>query len=384
MASTGDAILFVLCLGVVFLALAVGVRLVIAARRIRWHAVPLADGKRTSKVTVIVPARNEEQDLAAALESILQQTDVTLEVIVVDDHSTDRTGMIAAAAARADPRVQVIHQPLLPPGWLGKSNAMHQAAARASGAYLLFTDADILYQPPCLALALAEMEQHHLDLLSLLPLMRCGSLWENVLAPGFAWGIMVRFARPGLWDGTGPDAYAVGAFMLVRRDAFEAIGGFEAIKADTCDDIALARQLKKHGYRIGLQAATHLLQVRLFKSAADAFWGPTKNVLSGLHGHIWLAPFVLLWPLVVFWTPVVAIVVGAWESHAAVLLAGCAAYVALYASLWPSRSLFRFHPLKALFFPLLVISFWCCLLGALYHYLAWGSIVWRGRAVKVR
>jgi glycosyltransferase involved in cell wall biosynthesis len=357
---------------------------VIAARRIRWHSLPRASGNRTSKVTVIVPARNEEQDLAAALESILRQADVTLEVIVVDDHSTDRTGMIAAAAARADARVQVLHQPPLPPGWLGKQNAMHQAAARASGAYLLFTDADILYQPACLALALAEMEQHQLDLLSLLPLMRCGSLWENVLTPGFAWGIMVRFARPGFRDGTGPGAYAAGAFMLVRRGAFQAIGGFEAIKADMCDDIALARQLKKHGYRLGVRAAPHLLQVRLFKSAADAFWGPTKNVLSGLHGRTWLAPLVLLWPLVVFWTPVVAIVVGAWESHAAVLLAGCAAYGALYASLWPSRSLFRFHPLKALFFPLLVISFWCCLVRALYHYVAWGSIVWRGRAVKVR
>jgi len=87
---------------------------------------------------------------------------------------------------------------------------------------------------------------------------------------------------------------------------------------------------------------------------------------------------------VVFWTPVVSIVAGAWESHPAVLLAGFAAYAAEYATLWPSRSLFRFHPVKALFFPLAVISVWCCLLRALYHYLAWGNIVWRGRAVKVR
>ena len=120
------------------------------------------------------------------------------------------------------------------------------------------------------------------------------------------------------------------------------------------------------------------------QSGADAFWGPTKNVLSGLHGRTWLAPLLLLWPLVVFWTPVVSIVAGAWESHPAVLLAGFAAYAAEYATLWPSRSLFRFHPVKALFFPLAVISVWCCLLRALYHYLARGSIVWRGRAVKVR
>ena len=384
MGATGDSILLVLCIAVVFLALAVGIRLVIAARRIGWNSVPLPGGNRTTKVTVIVPARNEEQDLAATLESILQQTDVTLEVIVVDDHSTDRTGIIADAAARADPRVQVIHHPPLPPGWLGKQSAMHQAAAGASGEYLLFTDADILYQPACLAIALAEMKQHQLDFLSLLPLVRCGSLWESVLTPAFAWGIMIKFARPGLRDGTGAGAYAVGAFMLVRRGAFQAIGGFEAIKADMCDDIALARQIKKHGYHVGFRAAPQLLQVRLFKSGADAFWGPTKNVLSKLHGRIWLAPIVMLWPLVVLWTPVGSIVDRAWESHPTVLFAGVAAYVALYASLWPSRSLFRFHPVKALLFPLVVISFWCCLLRALYHHLAWGNIVWRGRAVKVR
>ena len=131
MGSTGESILLVLCLAVTFLALAVGVRLVIAARRIRWHSVPLSSSNRTTKVTVIVPARNEEQDLATTLESILKQADVTLEVIVIDDHSTDRTGMIADAAARADPRVQVIHHPPLPPGWLGKSNAMRAQPKRS-------------------------------------------------------------------------------------------------------------------------------------------------------------------------------------------------------------------------------------------------------------
>jgi len=90
-----------------------------------------------------------------------------------------------------------------------------------------------------------------------------------------------------------------------------------------------------------LPGGPHLLQVRLFKSAADALPG-TDPERPRRHGRTWVAPLVMLWPLVVFWTPVVSIVVGAWESHPAVLLAGFAAYVALYATLWPSRSLFRF------------------------------------------
>jgi hypothetical protein len=195
---------------------------------------------------------------------------------------------------------------------------------------------------------------------------------------------MPRFATPGLRDGTAVDAYAAGAFMLVRRAAFDAIGGFEDMKADVCDDIALARRLKKSGYRVGVRAAPELLQVRLFKSGADAFWGPTKNVLSALRGKLWLAPAVMLATMVIFWTSLVCITLGAWQGKPALLLAGIVAYAVQYASLWPSRWLFRFHPARALLFPLVVISFWCCLARALYHYVGRGTVLWKNRAVKVR
>ncbi len=382
--SSWDWALLIVCLGVTLLSAAVAVRLVIASRRIRWHPILPEAGDQATQLTVISPARNEAQDLGASVQSILDQMGVNLEVIIVNDHSTDSTGSIADTAAQADRRVRVIHDPPLPAGWLGKCNAMHRAAAVASGDYLLFTDADIRHHPWCLAIALLEREQHQFDFLSLLPLMQCVSLWESVLTPGFAWGIMPRFARPGLRDGTAAEAYAAGAFMLVRRAAFQAVGGFEDIKADMCDDIALARRLKKSGYRVGVRAAPGLLQVRLFKSGSDAFWGPTKNVLSALHGKLWLAPAMLLGTLVVFWTSLVCVAVGAWQGKPALLLAGTIAYAVQYASLWPSRWLFRFHPAGALLFPLAVISLWCCLVRALYHYAVHGAILWRGRAVKVR
>ncbi len=379
-----DWALLIACLGVTLLSAAVAGRLVLASKRIHWRPILSEACDQSAQLTVIIPARNEEQDHGASLQSILDQTGVNLEVIVVNDHSTDRTGPIADAAARADRRVRVLHDPPLPPGWLGKCNAMHRAAAVASGDYLLFTDADIRHHPRCLATALLEREQHQLDFLSLVPLMQCVSLWESVLTPGFAWGIMPRFATPGLRDGTADDAYAAGAFMLVRRAAFQAVGGFEDIKADVCDDIALARRLKKSGYRVGFRAAPELLRVRLFKSGTDAFWGPTKNVLSVLRGKLWLAPAVLLGTMVVFWTSLVCVAVGAWQGKPALLLAGIVAYAVQYASLWPSRWLFRFHPVRTLLFPLAVISVWCCLARALYHYAARGTVLWRGRAVKVR
>jgi chlorobactene glucosyltransferase len=384
MGSPWDWTLLLACLGIILLSAAVAGRLVIASRRISWYPDLSRACDQSMKGTVIIPARNEEQDLGAALQSIREQTGVNLEIIVVNDHSTDRTGPIADAAAQADRRVRVLHNPPLPPGWLGKTNAMHQAAALASGDYLLFTDGDIRHHPRCLAMALHEQAQHRLDFLSLLPRIECGSLWESVVAPGFAWGIMPRFARPGLRDGTDADAYAAGAFMLVRRAAFLAVGGFGDIQADVCDDIALARRLKKSGYRVGFRAAPQLLQVRLFKSGSDAFWGPTKNVLSVLRGKLWLAPAILLGTLVVFWTSLVAVAVGAWQGKPALLLAGIGAYAVQYASLWPSRWLFRFHPVGALLFPLLVLSLWCCLTRALYHHAVHGTVLWKGRTIQVR
>ena len=125
---------------------------------------------------------------------MLDQQDVDLEIIVVNDHSSDRTGAIADGLAVADPRLRVIHNPELPPGWLGKCNAMQQAAAVATGEMILFTDADIVHSPRCFVTALAEMERRELDFLSLFPLMECVSFWENAILPRSwaAWPISPR------------------------------------------------------------------------------------------------------------------------------------------------------------------------------------------------
>ena len=119
---------------------------------------------------------------------MLAQEDVELEVIVVNDHSSDCTGAIADAFAAADGQVRVIHDPELPAGWLGKCNAMQKAAASASGDMLLFTDADIVHAPRCFIMGLAEMETRKLDFLSLFPLMKCVSVVENIIVPALRGG----------------------------------------------------------------------------------------------------------------------------------------------------------------------------------------------------
>jgi glycosyltransferase involved in cell wall biosynthesis len=352
-------------------------------RRICWQPAPPDGFGPTARLAVIVPGRDEQQDLGQSLGSVLNQVGVELEVIVVNDHSSDRTGEIANAMAVGDRRLKVLHNPELPPGWLGKCNAMQQAAALASGDFLLFTDADILHAPTCFATALIEMERHSLDFLSLFPLMHCVSLCENVNLPALISG-MALFATTEIDDPRSPDALAAGAFMMVRTSVFQAVGGFNGIRGAILDDVALARLIKRNGYRVGFHAAPRLIQVRLHKGNLHAFWGMTKNILEGLRGRFWLAPAVMLLPVLVFGMPLVCIGSGVLERNLVLVLTGLATYALQYATLWTGRKIFSFHPGKALFFPLIAIPVICCMAKALYLYSWRGEVHWRGRTVRVR
>jgi hypothetical protein len=227
------------------------------------------------------------------------------------------------------------------------------------------------------------MERHRLDFLSLFPRMHCVSFWENVNLPIYVGGL-VQLAGPTIADDRSPDALAAGALLLVRSEVFGAVGGCEALRTEMFDDVAMARLVKRHGCRVGFHAAPDLLHVRMFKGNRDAFWGTTKNILAGLRGRLWLAPPVMLLPVLVFWSPVLAALVGAASGEPLLLLAGLATYAIQYSSLLLGRELFAFHRGKALFFPLVAVVVFCCLLRALYYYLIHGSILWRDRAVRVR
>jgi chlorobactene glucosyltransferase len=352
-------------------------------RRMAWNPPALVLSGRGPSLSVIIPARDEEQDLRCSLESVLSQAGVELEVIVVNDHSRDRTGAIADAVASADPRVKVIHDPELPPGWLGKCNAMQQAAARATGELLLFSDADILHQPGCLQTALTELERERLDFLSFFPRMEFVSLWENIVLPAMVAGL-AELVRPGIHDPQSPEAMGAGAFLLVRSAVFRTVGGFEPIKHEIADDVSLARLVKRHGFRVAFHAGPRLIHVRLFKGNRHAFWGMTKNILLAFEGRLWLAPMYLVLPLFVDWMPVYGAIAGLVESNIALFAAATFTYALQYALLWSSRDLFSFHRGKALFFPLVVVPLICCMLRALYLHFCRGAVHWRGRTIRVR
>ena len=353
-----------------------------ALRRLTWRDRPVDPPAVGELISVIVPARNEAADVAAGLRSILRQTGVELEVIAVNDHSSDATGRIMDDIAETDARLTVIHNPELRPGWFGKVNAMQQAAERAAGRYLLFTDADVEHAPDCFRSAVAELQRRGLGLFSLFPRLHCVTLWENAVLPMYMAG-MAQFAGPSIEDERSPNALAAGALILVRAKDFHVVGGWGPVRREMLDDVGMARLFKQQGHRVGFRVAPDLMSVRLFKSNHDAFWGSTKNILAGLHGHYWLGPVAMLLPFLVFWSPLVALTLGIIWRSPLLMSIGAAVYLLEYAGLYLGRGLFAFHPFRALCFPLIAISVFCSFARALYFYFVRGSILWRNRAIRL-
>jgi glycosyltransferase involved in cell wall biosynthesis len=342
-----------------------------------------ADGRRTGRISVIVPARDEERDIEPAMRSILAQQGVDLEVIAVNDHSRDRTGPILDRLAAADPRLRVVHDPVLAQGWLGKANAMRAGLERAANELILFSDADIVHHPRCFWAALSELQRFRLDMVSALPRVRVRLFWEHAMLPMLVAGAAKlvperRQMDPGLRDAAGS-----GALMLVKREALDRLGGLQPIRGEMADDMALARAVKKAGFRPGYRLAPELMAIELFKTNRDAFSGTTKNILLVIEESLWLAPLLPVFSFMLLGFPLVLAGWGAWRGDARALLVGLGAYAAQYATLYVLRRQFSFRPLAALAFPLsAVIVSWCATRAFLLRLR--GRISWRGRVLPMR
>jgi GT2 family glycosyltransferase len=339
-----------------------------------------ATGKSINRrLSVVLPARNEERDLASAIGSLLAQEIEGLEVIVVDDHSTDRTGAIAEEFAARDPRVRVLHDPQLPPGWLGKPNAMHHGATLARGGEILFSDADVIHSRGCLAAAIAEKDRNGLEFLTLFPRRILATFWDNVQLPLYYLSFAV-FRRPGLEDPKSPRATASGAFLLIEKQALSAIGGWEALRDAVLDDVRLARRLKERGHKVGARLAPECLHVEFFKTGKDAFWGNLRTFVNlGRTRPSLLIGLSTAYSLLFAAPPLVA-AAGAITGNLPLAGVGAAVYLLQYGSFWLARDVMRFQPAKLLAFPLVAAPVLTCMLRVLLR--PGRTFPWRGRTVK--
>jgi glycosyltransferase involved in cell wall biosynthesis len=225
-------------------------------------------------VSIIVPARNEETCLGACLESLVSQTGITFEIIVVDDDSTDRTAEIA----RFSPKVHVIPASPLPDNWTGKNNAMSAGAKIARGKWLLFTDADTVHQPGSLARVVAEAEQHGAALLSYSPQQEVHGFWEKAVMPVIFAELAATYPPQAVNDPTSPIAAANGQYLMISREAYDAVGGHAAVAGDLLEDVAMARLVKRSGRKIFFRYAPDAVRTRMYRSFAQLREGWTKNL----------------------------------------------------------------------------------------------------------
>jgi chlorobactene glucosyltransferase len=240
------------------------------------------------RIAVIVPARNEAANIGRCVESLLAQRYPDYEFIVVDDRSTDATPRILAELQRrAGPSLRVITGRPLPPGWAGKSHALAQGVAAASrkAEWLCFVDADTLAEPHLLAAAMAAARAHGADLFTILTRQRLGTFWEKVVMPLVFSALAVGFPPDRVNDPARPEAIANGQFILIRRAAYDAVGGHAALRHSITEDKDLAERVKGAGWRLLVADGRAAAETRMYTSLPELWQGWTKNIYLGLRGR---------------------------------------------------------------------------------------------------
>jgi chlorobactene glucosyltransferase len=249
----------------------------------RRQLPPKAAGQ--PRVSILVPARNEETTIANCVTSLLDQEYPDFEVIVLNDGSTDSTGVQLDALAAAYPTLRVIHaHDTLPAGWNGKSFACHRLAAQASGEWLLFTDADTQHMPHSVARGMAQALALNVDLLSAFPAQETVT-WSERIFVSFIIDFLPLVALDfrSIYQGKGSTSGANGQYLLLRADVYRRTGGHAAISRQTLDDFALAKTLRLGGYRIALTDGRELLRCRMYRSAPELWQGFSRSLTHGLE-----------------------------------------------------------------------------------------------------
>lgn len=374
------------------LLLCVGWALVLArvwrtanAFRVLPSTTPASSEATPPRVSAVVAARDEAENIEAAVRSLLAQEGVDMEVVVVDDQSSDDTlKILRRIEAEASPgKMLVLEQKKLPPGWIGKNYAVELGQGRARGDFLLFTDADVLHGPRAVWNAVSAMEREKLDHLALFPRLEAGSLVEALVLPLFVLLYQIRFVDPRASDPTSPHGTGIGAFNLVRADAYRLRGTHARIRQSVIDDIALGLMMREEGGRGSVMRALGQVRQRPYRSMKELYFGMKKSVLAqwknsaplavaaaALLVTAALAPFALMLAGLPLW----------WKGHAPWLVAPAAlAALCPMLGLLKARSMLRFEPLAALLFPIGALVIATSAIHAAVVFSVKGTVEWRGR-----
>jgi chlorobactene glucosyltransferase len=332
-------------------------------------------------LSIVVPARNEARQIAGCVRSLLAQRYPHFEVIAVDDRSTDDTRAILAGLEGKHPRLRVVDGAELPDGWVGKPWALTQGAAAATGSWLLFTDADTVHEPLAAASAVATALAGRYDALSLLTDQQIVTLGERIALPSILWtialgtGSLDEVNDPNKRD----NALFNGQYVLMRRDAYDTIGGHAAVRAEIAEDLELARLLKRDGrFRTALVGADALVRTRMYRSFRETWDGFVKNFALGLRGKPWLTAIAILYfALLAPVTPLVVVWLLAAGAHGAAAIVLGAMIAAIGSAEFGMRR-FRLPAGSGVWLPVGMTVMLAIFVTSLVAH-ARGGVTWRGR-----
>ena len=328
-------------------------------------------------VSAIVPARNEEETIAAAVESLAAQPEIK-EIIVINDQSTDGTVAGLQRLSSRYAQLRVLGTKELPGGWVGKNYAVSLGAAQATGDWLLFTDADGVHLPGSTAHALADAAETGAGLVSYSPEQETRSWWEKALIPFVYTRLSQKYSYSEVNHPDLAAAAASGQYLLIRREDYVRIGGHAAVKGEVLEDVALARLAKQAGVRLHFASGSGIMRVRMYRTFGAMWQGWTKNLyplMGGTSRAVGQELFsVVPWiPLLVLPFTLVHLI---WGVLGVALLAG--RHAAYAADLRRNR----FRPALALYYLPGVAFYAAALLHSEWRY-ARGSVAWKGREYPV-
>ena len=331
----------------------------------------------TASVSAIVPARNEEATIIAAVESLAAQPEI-MEIFVIDDQSTDGTAAQLVDLAARFPQVQLLETQALPEGWVGKNYAVSLGAARAKGDWLLFTDADGVHLPGSTARALADAAATGAGLVSYSPEQETQTWWERALIPFVYTRLAAKYSYDRVNDPVSAAAAASGQYLLIRREDYDRIGGHAAVADEVLEDVALAQLAKQAGIRLHFAPGFGIMRVRMYRTFRAMWQGWSKNLYPLMGGSSRSTGRELR--AVVPWIPLLLLLFGAVNLILgglgfALLARRHAVYAAaLRRNRFPAWGAVYYMPAVALYAAVLLASEW--------RYER-GHVTWKGREYPV-
>ena len=328
-----------------------------------------------NRLAIIVPARNEEESIEQALKRLLALDYDNYQVIAVDDRSTDRTGEIMdRVAADSGGRLKVVHITDLPAGWMGKAHAMWTAAQQADCDWILFTDADVMFRRDCLRRAVAYAEEAKADHVVLLPKVLMERPGEKMMI-GFFQLLFVFGHRP--WKVADPktkDHIGVGAFNLVRRTTYEAIGTYAALKFEVVDDMKLGKVIKNAGFRQRVVFGDDMIEIRWAHGARGVVRNLTKNSFAVMSFQVWRVALASIGLVILNLLPFYGVAFAPGWARVPYGLAFGAMFL-LYAGVWRKVDI---EPWYFFLHPIATLLFIYTMLRSTYFALRHGGVEWRG------